>query len=159
MDVTEVNKRISHLENKLDELKNLKASYESTISKKELLDKYDFDCDGVISCIDIYIPVMAVLGTLKGNALYNEAKQTYNGKSLDLTGDGNVMVNDYINAANVMLKEINGIYDVNFWVPKITANDGTVLEYGDIITNLYTQKGKVLPTLQELKDFVNQYNS
>lgn len=159
MDVTEVNKRISHLENKLDELKDLKASYESTISKKELLDKYDFDCDGVISCIDIYIIAMAVLGTLKGNALYNESKQTYNGKSLDVKGDGDVAVGDMVNAANVMLKEINGIYDVNFWAPSITANDGTVLEYGDIITNLYNQKGKVLPTLQELKDYVNQYNS
>lgn len=159
MDVTELNKRISHLENKLNELKNLKAAYESVISKQELLDKYDFDGDGVISAIDINLPSMAILGYLNDDPLYNKNNQTYKGKTLDINGDGTADILDPSVAVKTMLKEIQGIYDVEFWAPSVTDNDGTNLGIGNIITNLYIQKGNVLPTLQELKDFVKQYNS
>lgn len=159
MDVTELNKRISHLQNKLDELKDLKAAYESVISKQELLDKYDFDGDGVISSIDIHIPAMAILGDLNGDPLYNKNNQTYKGKSLDINSDGKTDILDPSVAVKTMLNEIQGIYDVEFWAPTVLDNDGTELSIADNIRKLYNQKGKVLPTLQELKDHVKQYNS
>lgn len=159
MDVTQLNTKIANLEKTLAELKTLKAAYESTISKQELLDRYDFDCDGIISIIDSYIPVMGILGRLDGDPLYDENKQTYNGKSLDMNNDGLVNVADTMASVIAMTKEIKDVYDAELWRPTITASDGTVLEHSDIINNLYTQKGKVLPTLQELKDHVSQYNS
>ena len=146
---------------KLQEKKNkISAEFDANILKveeqiaeaqkqieKEIIDKYDFDCDGIFSVIDFVVVTLVSLGVINyTDPLYDKNKMTYNGKSLDINEDGKVNITDQVNVINELLQNISS--EINL-----------VRYENDInwIRNFYTENHR-LPTLEEVESNCTRKN-
>ena len=77
------------------------------------LDYLDFDGDGIVSIIDYTIVKQAAVGSLNNDPKYDNTNLTYNGKSLDINGDGTVDISDCIAVANMINDQYKGTYIAN----------------------------------------------
>ena len=141
--------------NSLNIAKNKEANYENlfVFDKKAFLDKYDFDCDGIVSIIDLNVISMHILHDLDNDPLYDSENKTYNGKSLDINNDNDTSVADCVNFVNMIVKDcfnLNSFVDV-----RINFKQSNSQLAADIIHGFY-QINHRLPTLEE---FNTEYDS
>ena len=93
--------------------------------------KYDFDGDGIITINDYNIIIKCINNQLNDDPKYDQVNHTYNGKSLNISGDTDNNNNPIINVTdhvafvnrvseiiNMIKEEIGQYIDVN-----ITFND------------------------------------
>ena len=163
-----VNLRINNLINELNSaqalltnlqtVKNQETSYENlfVFDKQAFLDKYDFDCDGIVSIIDLNVISLHVLGYLINDPLYNSENVTYNGKSLDINNDNEADVADAIAFVNLIIKDcfnLNSFVDVNI---KFKQSNSDLA--AEIIKQFYSTNHR-LPTLEEFNTEYNNQNN
>ena len=133
---------------------------ESEIEKLELTDnetllqKYDYDCDGIISQIDYRILADAILNR-NNSSYYNSQNKTFNGKSLDLNKDNNIDVSDFTGFAHAVLDYLGNsvpidLVEVSFFDYTKDGFNGT-----NWIKNYCNSHNGEYPTLDELKAAYN----
>ena len=145
----------------LNSLKNQRSNFANEnetpyMDYQSLLDKYDFDCDGKISIIDFNI----LFGSLYGlafvtqNKAYNVNNKTFNGKSLDITKDGNITITDIVNFIDVLTTDLHNILDCQL-ITYRNDNDYNDLDTIEYYWNTYGR----IPTLEEVKNYnPNNFN-
>ena len=109
---------------------------------QELVDKYDYDNDGIISIIDVLIISNSILGTLDNDSKYDSIMKTYNGKSLDINEDDTVDVAD-IRSFNIkVFNKLKNYINVKL--------DDDINNIKDEIVNYYSNHNYTWPTLEQL---------
>lgn len=95
-------------------------------SLDDIINKYDYDGDGIISFIDLEIIPEIILKviTSENDSLYDAENLTYNGKRINFDDDDKILVSDVIGYANnVIWKLKNKIMFDNLYVPTIDGYD------------------------------------
>lgn len=177
-----VNQELERLNNLIAQLQETRLNdygenSSTLINPSSLLNKYDFDGDGIISIIDYYILLGAIdeESFVVDNELYDpegsrDGTPTFNGKSLNIfdnSGD-DLEINDLDMAEyiNLLFEKIYSFIDINLG-PNIfkrynnNFNDGLEENDSDLeaIKHYWNTFGRI-PTLDELKNFnpsINQY--
>ena len=113
---------------------------------QEIINKYDFDNDGIISIIDMWIPAFTSIGVISSaDPKYDAVNKTYNGKSLDIDEDNTIDIADsqsITRKVNTKIKQYFG---------------GSIsLDYNeqlDDIKSYYRNHNYTWPTLEQIEYF------
>lgn len=95
-------------------------------SLDDIVNKYDYDGDGIISFIDKEIIPGIILKeiTSENDSLYDAENLTYNGKQINFDNDDKIIVSDFVGwENNVIWKLKNKIMFDNLYVPTIDDID------------------------------------
>ena len=115
---------------------------------QELIDKYDFDGDGIISVIDINIPGWVWMGNINSSdPKYNVSNKTYNWKSLDINNDNDIDTLDNINLTNLIKSKINKYF--------ASTLEFSYNEQLNDIKLYYRNHNYTWPTLEQVEYFKN----
>ena len=160
LEIEQIDSQISSLET----IENLQKS-----SLEELVNKYDYDLDGIISVIDVAI-CMKVISTyalnmelMSNDPKFNKDNLTYNGKSLDIQKDDSVEISDavvYINSIqpkSILDKYMDIAYDsfdtnCNLYYNTYNKNANDVINK---IQKFYDDNNYTWPTLEQLPELLN----
>lgn len=161
MDVSKIDSKIALYQAEIAKLQSQKQEYLNSIDISQLLAKYDYDGDGVISVIDlIMIPhIIASDISEENDTLYNATNKTYNGKSLDIVKDGEVSITDGVGFANRILDFLNNCIDAKISEP---YNNGEIIsdQIFDLAMSMRQTDGNgkytTWPTIQEVKAAAKQ---
>lgn len=126
---------------------------ENEFGLEKLALKYDYDGDGKLSIIDTSIPMLVYLGVINSNdPKYDAENKTYNGKSLDVNNDNDVVsVADSIKLNTLLLNEIKQYIDCSSPI-----NDyGNSNECTNYIKRYYRNNNYTWPTLEQLETASN----
>lgn len=135
------------------------AKIDSEINKLYLLsDEYilsrDFDGDGIVSYIDQKILQDSAFGA-NNSQLYNSTNKTYNGKSLDLNGDGNISNSDSITFLYNVWNYIKEILPVDIVCNINPYNDKSGFNPNNWVNSYKNSHNGEYPILDELKAAYN----
>lgn len=115
-------------------------------SLQEFVDKYDFDGDGKVSIIDMWIPTWIWTGNIKStDPKYDAINKTYNGKSLDIDNDNTVDTFDSHKIQSSIKLKMNQYFG------------GTInFDYQDQLNDIksyYSNNNYTWPTLEQIAYF------
>ena len=146
--LNEINTVLGLLQEQRDSLSNNGET--PYMDYQSLLDKYDFDCDGKISIIDFNILFGSLYGSafVTQNRAYDANNKTFNGKSLDITKDGNITITDIVNFIDVLTTDLHNILDCQL----ITYRNDNGYNDLDTIEYYWNMYGRI-PTLEEVKHY------
>ena len=146
--LNEINTVLGLLQEQRDNLSNNGET--PYMDYQSLLDKYDFDCDGKISIIDFNILFGSLYGSafVTQNKAYDANNKTFNGKSLDITKDGNITIMDIVNFIDVLTTDLHNILDCQL----ITYRNENGYNDLDTIEYYWNSYGRI-PTLEEVKNY------
>ena len=119
-----------------------------------LLQKYDYDCDGIISFIDFCILADVILNR-NNSSHYDSQNKTFNGKSLDLYIDGTINAIDINSFANKVLDYIETSFPPIDLKCQINHYEKPDFSGVDWITDYCDSHNGEYPTLDELKAAYN----
>lgn len=161
MDVSKIDSKIALYQAEITKLQTQKQEYLNSIDISQLLAKYDYDGDGVISVIDINMIPHIILTDIseENDTLYNATNKTYNGKSLDIVKDGKISITDGVEFIDKIFDFLNNCIDAKIYEP---YNNGEIIS--DQIFNLAMSmrqtdgngKYTTWPTIQEVKTAAKQ---
>ena len=154
--------RRDYLQNKLNYVNNEIQKYDSiSVDVKDLVDKYDYDNDGVISTIDLSIlPLIYFEVITESDPLFDKDNLTYNGKLIDLNKDGSVGLLDILEYKNAMISIIKFLDLSQDFIKKhykdiLETNNETDYDY--LAIEKFYQRNNRLPSLIELDEYLMYY--
>lgn len=133
---------------------------------KKLLNRFDFDNDGIISIVDLLIVNIIVMNVFIKNTdmftndtLMNLDNKTYNGKSFDFDNDGTIDTADYIFVTYNLNNYIHSFIDFNVsFEDSFDQYENGVSIRQKLVTNFYKSNNR-FPTLDEYKQLRSDYIS
>ena len=154
-ELQEARAKKQYLQNELIKIESVIQTLELT-DNETLLQKYDYDCDGIISQIDYCILADAILNR-NNSHLYNSQNKTFNGKSLDLipnTGFDDINVLDLNSFANQILDYLKNSVPIDI-KNGINQYEKSNFNGTDWIVDYCNSHNGEYPTLDELKTAYN----
>ena len=152
--LTKYNELIDWVKTTFKELKQGIANngeYNPYNSLQELVNKCDFDGDGIVSIIDYQIITWIITGVITSeDPKYDSINKTYNGVSLDINGDGDADIADGITFTNIIRNELNKYFNIEY-----------EYNYNDLENNIksyYRNHNYTWPTLEQVEYFKNNNN-
>lgn len=152
--ITEYNKKIEYCQSVINKYTEKIAEYNQSIVNVEeelnvledIVHKYDYDGDGIVSSIDFCIINLAIVHGLKNDPKYDAENKTYNGKSLDINIDNDFDIVDVTTMVDI-LGMASKYLDV-------TLNIKHEKETNNFIRSYYNNNN-CWPTLEQVHEYDN----
>ena len=155
--INEYNKKIEYCQSVISKYTEKIAEYNQSIVNVEeelnvledIVYKYDYDGDGIVSIIDLCIINLALVHALRNDPKYDDENKTYNGKSLDIFNDDNDNMVDIMDVTK--MSDILGMAS-NYL--DVTLNIKHSKEVNNFISSYYNNNN-CWPTLEQVHDYDN----